>query len=67
MKNMGNLWCCGPRKEEVSHRTVLRDLEKLSWEEYDYIVRALHDNSTEADKCFTYCCAAYPNKVCQRC
>jgi hypothetical protein len=51
-------YCCGPR--EISHRTVLRDIELLSWQEYDHIVRALHENSPNADQCFTYCCAAYP-------
>ena len=68
---MGNLLqthtfccCCGPREVRNPGKdvnAVLQDLEELTWEEYDHIVRVIHEgNDTDAkEKCMSYCCAAF--------
>ena len=70
---MGNLLltqlccCCGPRglrqHREVRIRkdvnAVLQDLEDLTWEEYDHLVRLIHDGDAAKEKCMTYCCALH--------
>ena len=38
--------------------TVLEDLETLSWEEYDHVVRYIHANDPDPKRCFSYCCAS---------
>ena len=64
-KNMGNLLqttccCCGPREVRIRKdvNAVLQDLEELTWEEYDHLVRVIHDGDADAKgRCMTYCCA----------
>ena len=61
---MGNLTtcCCGPREVRIRKdvNAVLQDLEELSWEEYDHLVRVIHDSDADATRCLTYCCALPP-------
>ena len=61
---MGNLLhtCCGPREVRIRKDVdaVLQDLEQLSWQEYDHLVRVIHDADDAKERCLTYCCAALP-------
>ena len=62
-RNMGNLLlttCCGPREVRIRKdvNAVLQDLEDLTWEEYNHLVRVIHDSDADAkERCMTYCCA----------
>ena len=62
---MGNLLlttCCGPREVRIRKdvNAVLQDLEDLTWEEYDHLVRVIHDADATEERCMTYCCALLP-------